>query len=294
MGQLLDFPFAASVWGSVAAWIGAIGTTSAFFLGYNVYRREAKLRRYEQAVMVRVSETSVAPLGIMSLNPENLIIEVHNTSEKYIYSVGGSLYRRSLGDICKGLDLVGPTRDRQRPTKEGRAGMLETFRSTEEDWGLGRSIDRVGPDDVVKFEFTAPYTPQHRLSVTFTDAQNQHWEISETRDHIFTGEPPSLAFIDNRARNFMRFLRIYSHVSVSPHKVWTYYWDRVALRFWAIKNGRWGPGVEGWTQRNYEYIPPIVKDEPSTSVDLATLDLNYPDNHPDGRSRTGHADRPPI
>lgn len=103
MGQLLDFPFAASVWGTAAAWVGAIGTTAAFLLGSNVYRRDAKLRRYEQAVMVRVSETSIAPLGIMALNPEKLTIEVHNTSEKYIFSVTGSLDRRSLFEFLADL-----------------------------------------------------------------------------------------------------------------------------------------------------------------------------------------------
>lgn len=114
----------------------------------------------------------------------------------------------------------------------------------------------------------------------FTDAQNQRCEITETRDGILTGQPPSLTLTDKRAKNFMRLAKIYSHISLSPYKVWIYYWDRVALRFWAIKNGRWGPGVDGWEQRTYEYVSPIIKDEPGNPVDLVTLDLNYPDNFP--------------
>lgn len=284
MGQLLDFPFTAAVWGTAAAWVGAIGTTAAFLLGSNVYRRDAKLRRYEQAVMVRVSETSVAPLRIMALNPESLTIEVHNTSAKYIYSVTGSLDRRSLLEITRGLDIFGPTRERQRPTEESRAAMLHDFRFTEEDWGFDRSIDRIGPNEVAKFTFSTPYTFQHRLSVTFTDAQNQRWEIAETRDGDLTGDPPSLTLTDKRAKNFMRFVKLSSHVLVPPNKVWIYYWDRVALRFWAIKNGRWGPGVDGWEQKIYEYASPIIKDEPGSPVDLGTLDLNYPDNLPGAQS----------
>lgn len=264
MGQILDFPFAASVWGTVPAWVGAIGTTSAFLLGYNVYRQDAKLRRYEQAIMVLVSEVSAAPLGIMALYPENLAIEVHNTSRNYVYSVGGSLYRRSLIEMSGGFDVVGPTRNRMRPTDESRAAILESFRTTVEDWGFGRTIDRVGPGEVMEFKFVAPYTPQHRLSVTFTDAQNQHWEISETRDRIFSGEMQSLAPINNRWRNFMRMMKICAHLSVPPHKVLVYYWDRAAQTLWAIRNGRWGPGVEGWTQRIYKCTEPIIKDEPDT------------------------------
>lgn len=126
------------IWGTVAAWAGAIGSSAAFFLAVGVYRRDARSRRYEQAVMVRLErkpwvspstpplpegldastdpdspearawmESGEAEAWLHRVTEEALVaakqttVVLHNTSDKAIYTVSAILHRRTLWEMVK-------------------------------------------------------------------------------------------------------------------------------------------------------------------------------------------------
>lgn len=249
-GDLAHFPFLADVWGTAAAWFGAVGTTSAFLLAATAYRRDVKLRRYEQAVMVRIHEKSVAPLGLGALTPENLVLEVHNTSDGYIYSVGGILVRKPLHKFVKDLSLTSPGREDSDPSEEELEGCLQKYRDVSEKLSLGGTVDRVEPGGVATLRFPTLYTHEHQLVVSFMDAQNQLWRIQDDREIDFSGKvKPRLVPV---GKGFVRLVKLSFAVNFifsSPRKNYRRIRRSVRLRLWAFKNAPWGPGVEGWTQK---------------------------------------------
>lgn len=281
LGELTHFPFHAEVWGNAASWFGAIGTSLAFLLAALAYRRDKKLRQYEQAVMVRMHETTVPPLGIYALNPENLTIEVHNTSERYIYSVSAALYRKSLYEIASASFSFSLGSGYKSPPASDRETKLKEFRSVEEDYGIGRTVDRLEPGGVASLSLGVPYTFNHRLVVSFVDAQNQQWQISEVRDAILTGKGPTLKFVGKRHIRFVRWINILSHIFTPPTKTARFYWDKMSLRYWAMKNGRWGPGVEGWKQKLPRTLdaPPTEDANKSEQSEVPDFSQNGSDVH---------------
>src|SRR5690606_14156811 len=57
-GDLWKYPFLASVWGDVATWFGAVGTTAAVFtaVGYYIYQHRAEKRKQAMLIAVKVNE----------------------------------------------------------------------------------------------------------------------------------------------------------------------------------------------------------------------------------------------
>ena len=260
LGDLSTFPFLAEVWGTAAAWFGAIGTTSAFLLAAFAYRRDVKLRRYEQAVMVRIHEKSNPIYGLGAANSENLVLEVHNTSDKYIYSISGSLIRTSLFKIVADSMGGAATDKYEKPSGEELDEKLKRYRGVKEDFGFGNMIDRLKPGGIEVLRFSVPFTVDHELRVTFMDAQNQAWGIVDDRHFELNGKAkPRLVFIGKR---FIRLVRLSNAISLifnPPLRTVRYYGGKAKLRIWAIRNAAWGPGVKGWTQ-NTDYpavdVPP--------------------------------------
>lgn len=283
MGNLFEYPLDPTVWGTVAAWVGALGSSAAFLLAAQVFRRDARLRRTEQAMMVRIEEKGYAPLGILALNPQNLILEVHNTSEKYIYSVTGYLRPRSLYESARGGLWLGPSRDTRRVSDEELQERLKDYRKAWDDMWQNSNEDRIAPGESATLKFAAPYTAHRQLVVEFTDAQNQRWQIRDDRDGIFTGNPPRLTYVSRRQARMMRLVKISSHLLTPPHKVIQHYREKIRLRRWAKKNSAWGPGIDGWKQKNWDASPRgrLIKDEPGEPVDFNFMDLDYSQNEPD-------------
>lgn len=281
-GDLLQYPLNPAVWGTVAAWVGAVGSSAAFLLAAQVYRRDSKLHRYEQAIMVRFEETSAPAVAIAAMNPENLVLEVHNTSDRAIYSVSGHLYSRSLYEIASDGMSFGPAADPQRVDEESLRSSLFYYRQASGHIWPSPRTDRIAPGESAEFKFVVPYTFHHRLSIHSTDARNQNWQLSTSRQTTITGEPPKLEYVGDFQARFIRKIVRRSLLIAPPHRTVYYFWTKARLRIWAMRNSPWGPGVNGWKQMTPEFSPRshLIRDKPGEPIEFDFLDMDYSQNAP--------------
>jgi hypothetical protein len=75
--------FNPSTWGTVADWVGGVGTTLAFFATFYVIRRDAKLRRTSQARRIVYYFSYFIPGEPM----EDRWFHIRNNSDESIYDV---------------------------------------------------------------------------------------------------------------------------------------------------------------------------------------------------------------
>ncbi|WP_241473782.1 hypothetical protein [Mycolicibacterium neoaurum] len=173
-GRLWQYPFDASIWGDVATWAGALGTSGAAIAAASFYIHDKRTERKKQALAVSVSveESGKVPKAGKKIEWD-LHLSITNNSDLAISQVRAELELKPFKDTV--LIRNGTTLYDCLPQMKGEWENSQVVKSL--------AFPKFRPDVEAGLTLSQTYkgmkmTPYYKLRVIFVDANSYTWAIT--------------------------------------------------------------------------------------------------------------------
>ncbi|BAH33218.1 hypothetical protein [Rhodococcus erythropolis] len=178
LGDLLEYPFLASVWGTAAAWVGTLGTVMSLATAAYYYRSTVKREERAQAQQIRFAH--------IRQTDDKIIGRVYNDSDRAIYDIQAMQARRPFEEVVSRACEIRPVGVK---TLEG---MLEEWKRTTGGRVQvnGFESTHIGPGKSFKVTYPFLFSNTEKFWIKFRDANGKLWSLElDTHSPVELKEP---------------------------------------------------------------------------------------------------------
>lgn len=164
-GDLWQYPFLATVWGTVAAWAGWVGTVVSLGTAAYYYRSTVKRDERAQAQQIRFVQ--------VGQNDSKGFARVHNDSDHAIYDIQVKQARRRFQEVVDRACEFNPV------STETLARLYEDWKRASGGYLQIHSFQQthIQSGRYFKVTYRLPYSDTEKVWITFRDANGKLWNL---------------------------------------------------------------------------------------------------------------------